>query len=595
MHDDETEGGPEYSGLEATYSPQDNKLRLYAATRLPAEVYARVKAAGFQWAPKQDLFYAPAWTPEREDFLLELCGEIGDESTSREDRAAERAERFEVYQAKRAADADRAHAAVDAIAQRFEGGQPILVGHHSEKRARKDAERIENGMRKAVNLWRTSEYWKGRAAGSLRDAAYKERPGVRARRIKGLEADERKQRRERERAQLSRKLWATMHDDAKHQKRDGSGPGTFAERARWYAGNTNTTGWGTYSALCDGKITPEEAQRQAIETADRIEASADRWLEHLGHRLEYERAMLEADGATALLAPKARPKLLPLCNYRAPGGVTGVRSRYRGGVETREQVEMTAAEYARINGDYKATCDVGNSHRVRSAVVRGSLVCVFLTDSKVHERPADVDPKPRALPPVPEPRAPEPVNPQEEKFQAIAESLRAGVKVVSAPQLFPTPPELAERMAARAELWPGARVLEPSAGTGRLIRAIYAEAAAEVVAVEVNPELAEMLRKGDGRIDVREADFLACNGDLGTFDRVVMNPPFTGGSDIRHVLHARKFLRPGGLLVALCAAGPRQEAALQPLADSWEVLPEGSFKAEGAGVRVALLTMGPEE
>ena len=81
----------------ATYSPEDNKLRLYATSRLPAEVYARVKGAGFKWAPKQQSFVAPAWAPEREDLLIELCGEIGDEDTSLVERAEERAERFEEY------------------------------------------------------------------------------------------------------------------------------------------------------------------------------------------------------------------------------------------------------------------------------------------------------------------------------------------------------------------------------------------------------------------------------------------------------------------------------------------------------------------
>nr|WP_130953837.1 DUF3560 domain-containing protein [Klebsiella pneumoniae] len=29
-------------------------------------------------------------------------------------------------------------------------GQPILVGHHSERRARRHAQKIENGMKRAV-------------------------------------------------------------------------------------------------------------------------------------------------------------------------------------------------------------------------------------------------------------------------------------------------------------------------------------------------------------------------------------------------------------------------------------------------------------
>ncbi len=66
----------------ATYSPEDNKLRLYSSTRLDRELYARVRGAGFIYAPKQELFVAPMWTPEREDLLIELCGEIDDEDPS---------------------------------------------------------------------------------------------------------------------------------------------------------------------------------------------------------------------------------------------------------------------------------------------------------------------------------------------------------------------------------------------------------------------------------------------------------------------------------------------------------------------------------
>jgi hypothetical protein len=192
---------------QATYSPEDNKLRLYSVSRLDAETYARVKAAGFIWAPKQGFFVAPAWTPQREDLLLELCGEIGDEDTSLAERAEERAERFEGYKDARAADAERAQQAVKSITDGIPLGQPILVGHHSERHARKDAERIENGMRKAVKMWETSEYWKRRAAGAIRHAKYKERPDVRARRIKGLEADQRKHEKDRKRAEAYLRIW----------------------------------------------------------------------------------------------------------------------------------------------------------------------------------------------------------------------------------------------------------------------------------------------------------------------------------------------------------------------------------------------------
>jgi hypothetical protein len=100
----------------ATYSPEDNKLRLYATTRLDDETYGRVKAAGFIWAPKQGLFVAPMWTPNREDLLFELAGEIDDEDTSLVDRAEQRADRFSDYKDSRIEDAGRAQAAVSSIA-----------------------------------------------------------------------------------------------------------------------------------------------------------------------------------------------------------------------------------------------------------------------------------------------------------------------------------------------------------------------------------------------------------------------------------------------------------------------------------------------
>ena len=126
--------------FDATYDAADDKLRLRASSRLDAETYARVKAAGFGWAPKQDLFFA-VWSPAREDLLVELAGDIDDEETSLEERAAQRAERFTTYQGKRAADAEQARKAVAAVADGIPLGQPILVGHHSERHARRDAEK----------------------------------------------------------------------------------------------------------------------------------------------------------------------------------------------------------------------------------------------------------------------------------------------------------------------------------------------------------------------------------------------------------------------------------------------------------------------
>jgi hypothetical protein len=110
--------------------------------------------------------------------------------------------------------------------------------------------------------------------------------------------------------------------------------------------------------------------------------------------------------------------------------------------------------------------------------------------------------------------------------------------------------------------------------------------------VEINPRLVEVLR-GKG-YTARCADFLACNGDLGMFDRIIMNPPFVQGEDIRHVQHARTLLASGGRLVAICAAGPRQEAALRPICDQWIPLPAGSFKEQGTNINAAIVVIDAE-
>jgi protein-L-isoaspartate O-methyltransferase len=610
---DNIEGGTLH-GASATYSPEDNKLRLYPLSRLDAETYARVKAAGFAWAPRQELFVAPMWTPGRADLLVELCGEIGDEDTSLVDRAEERADRFEGYHDNRTRDAESARRAVAAIADNIPLGQPILIGHHSERHARRDAERIENGMRRAVRMWETASYWTQRAAGAVRAAKYKERADVRARRIKTIEADQRKAQRSRAESERLLKAWsiAPLSLELAREIADAG----YLNVTRTASPNGGELTWTAADVLrapddphgsrLAPRWTVEQVQAVIVPRCKLCIAHADRWIAHYANRLAYERAMLQDQGGEALLAPKPRPVLLPLCNYRAPEGLN-IPSRYtRGQVDHYPQIELTQAQYARINVDYKGTRIVDNSHRVRTAMQGHKLVAVFLTDAKVHTRPA------AAAAPVPKER-PAPVQkvptPPVQKvdaapFQAMREQLRTGVQVVAAPQLFPTPRDVALRMVNLAAIRPCMRVLEPSAGTGALLDAIGpCVPGGSIDAVEINAGLAQQMRARHPGVRVHCADFLAIAGPsayvggnagddaapLGMFDVIVMNPPFGNAADIAHIRHALTLLAPGGRLVAICAGGPRQAEQLQPMATTWEPLPEGTFA--GTGVRSVLLTI----
>jgi hypothetical protein len=629
-------------GMSATYSPDDNKLRLSSMHRLDAATYQRVKAAGFIWAPKQDIFVAPMWTPARADLLLELCGSIGDEDTSLCERADQRAERFEGYQERRTSDAEAAERAFDAITAHIPLGQPILVGHHSERRARKDAERIEAGMRKAVQMWDTAAYWRRRAAGAVHHARYKERPDVRYRRIKGLETDRRRQEKRIAEAEGFVKLWerpdltrsqamAVANYDHVNLPREG-------------------TPWrdSICSLLREEKLTAEEAAKAAVAHHTREIAAAKRWLEHINNRIAYERAMLGEDGdipaarfnvevgGEVLIDGKwcivlrvnskegAPVSLRATCPYSSRGWVRGIEEVRDYRPPTGDQaakvkaatklpplcnypgegfLEMTQAQWNRISRDYKATrvekaCERFGAHRCRRTIDHaggGGLAQVYLTDVKRTEPPPPAGVESPELPP-PRPtllRAVREKAAEPRPGAAMRERLRQGVLVVSAPELFPTPSALAARMVELAALSDDHTLLEPSAGTGALLEAVkVAGRVPQTTAVELNHALADALRARGG-LDVRQADFLECGADLGEFDRVLMNPPFGKAQDIAHIELARRLLKPGGILVAICAGGPRQHAALRPLVQAcgghWEELPADTFP--GTSVRSVLLTL----
>jgi protein-L-isoaspartate O-methyltransferase len=169
------------------------------------------------------------------------------------------------------------------------------------------------------------------------------------------------------------------------------------------------------------------------------------------------------------------------------------------------------------------------------------------------------------------------------------------------PGFFPTPPPVIDRMVAAAELKPGQRVLEPSAGKGDIADAIReAEPEARLEVVEPAYSLRQILElKGFSLVG---DDFMTFTG--GPYDRIIMNPPFESGADIDHVRHAFDLLAPGGRLVAIMSEGPffrsdRKAEAFRQWLESVdghsEKLPDGSFAGKDAfrqtGVATRLVTI----
>lgn len=188
------------------------------------------------------------------------------------------------------------------------------------------------------------------------------------------------------------------------------------------------------------------------------------------------------------------------------------------------------------------------------------------------------------------------------RFDRLAD--RDPARVVTSYNLFETPVDLARQMAEElGELPDGCRVLEPSAGLGRLYRAVrIRNPRCRVTLVDNSAGCCEELYrqcKGDTGAVLIQEDFLSCDlHRLGgyKFDRIIMNPPFSRGRDCRHIMHAANFLRPGGRLVSLCYAGVKQRAAFEQSPQwTWRELPSGSFKSEGTQASTAMVTHQREE
>ncbi|HTH48075.1 MAG TPA: class I SAM-dependent methyltransferase [Candidatus Limnocylindria bacterium] len=190
----------------------------------------------------------------------------------------------------------------------------------------------------------------------------------------------------------------------------------------------------------------------------------------------------------------------------------------------------------------------------------------------------------------------------------LSDVLNGGDRVVNQQQTFQTfntPDDLADEMAVLAGVQPMEWVLEPSAGTGNLLRAAQRRGA-NVFAVEIQEHLTAKLKlvKAQG-IDVEgrrympdtvvvHSDFLGFSGNM-KFDVVLMNPPFSRGQDYQHILKALSFLKPGGRMAALTSRSTASshhrdfsELTRKFAHYSNRLILEGTFKSEGTSIETLL-------
>lgn len=173
---------------------------------------------------------------------------------------------------------------------------------------------------------------------------------------------------------------------------------------------------------------------------------------------------------------------------------------------------------------------------------------------------------------------------------------RPGTDVAKDLQFYWTPPAVIDAALDMAEIsapgqWgygrtpPEYRVLEPSCGDGRILDALR-ERRCKALGIEFDAARASLARqKGHA---VVTSNFLE-QRPVAEFDKVVMNPPFYGRHYVKHVRHALKFLKPGGVLVSILPATAHYDHG--ELKGEWRDLPVASFAEAGTNVPTGLLRM----
>lgn len=164
---------------------------------------------------------------------------------------------------------------------------------------------------------------------------------------------------------------------------------------------------------------------------------------------------------------------------------------------------------------------------------------------------------------------------------------------------FPTPLAVIEQMADLAEWEPGQTVLEPSSGDGAIAKYLAA-LGCNVRCIEIQPQKAA-ITAGMG-LPTSCGDFITVEPGDALVDHIAMNPPFKKRQEAQHVLHALRFLRPGGRLTTVMSAGIEYRedplyAEVRHLArkrGSIERLPPRSFKTSGTDVNTCLVTINAE-
>lgn len=168
-------------------------------------------------------------------------------------------------------------------------------------------------------------------------------------------------------------------------------------------------------------------------------------------------------------------------------------------------------------------------------------------------------------------------------------------------QFFATPVELVEQLIDLAGVTKSCRTLEPSAGQGAIASRLK-ELGGECVTVELMEQNVKALKRLG--FLVIEGDFLTkTKEDLGLYDKIVANPPFTKNQDIDHIKNMFALLSPNGKLVSIASkswtfGNQKKQVAFREWLDDVGAdvteIPAGAFKYSGTNISSVIIEITAE-
>jgi hypothetical protein len=165
-------------------------------------------------------------------------------------------------------------------------------------------------------------------------------------------------------------------------------------------------------------------------------------------------------------------------------------------------------------------------------------------------------------------------------------------------QFFATPPKLAAKMVAMAEIDQYDLVCEPSAGQGAIINAVHTATNNLVHYCELMELNRTFLSKIPNTTFLQDNFLLMNTPNL--FHKIIANPPFSGNQDIQHIMHMWECIAPGGRIVTISSkhweySDNKKETAFRKFLTAnnafIEPLPKDTFKDSGTSIATNLIAL----